>query len=137
MSGVWSDMLVVCSYIVLTQREVCVLWYVLLVLFFLPYCKSRELFTAKTPEAVRDLVTKGNAKVDIHNHSGATPLIVHAGAGNVGVVKKLIQFKANVDLQDSLGLSALMVSCKLGHLKLVQVLVSAGAILDLKEREAS
>ena len=93
------------------------------------------MFTAKTPEAVKDLVIRGNAKIDIRDNAGATPLIVHTLSGNTDLVKKLVQLKANVDLQDNLGYSALIVACKAGHLLIVQVLIGGGAILDLKEKE--
>ena len=75
--------------------------------------------------------------MDIRDHSGATPLIAHAGAGSVELVKKLVKLRANVDLQDNMGQSALIVSCKAGHVGVVQFLICVGAILDLKEREAS
>ena len=95
------------------------------------------MFTVKTPDEVEDLVKRYNAKVDSRNTTGATPLIVHAAAGRIEIVKKLIQLRANVDLQDNVGYSALMLASRAGNIELVRLLISSGAILDLKEKEVS
>ena len=99
--------------------------------------QSKQLFTAKTPDEIKDLVIRYNAKIDCRNSAGATPLITHTISGHLDIVKKLIQLKSNIDLQDSLGYSALIVSCKAGQIDLVRLLIASGAILDLKERNVS
>ena len=94
------------------------------------------MFTCKTPEEVKSLVSKG-AKVDTRNSEEATPLIVHTRMTRVEVVKELIALRASIDLQDMNGYSALILAAKNGSWELVQILVENGAILDLKEKAVS
>ena len=98
------------------------------------FFQSNELFTCKTAEEVKALISKG-AKIDTRNNEEATPLIAHTKMTRVEVVKELIDQRANVDLQDAKGYSALIYATKSGNWEIVQILVANGAILDLKEKE--
>jgi ankyrin repeat protein len=95
--------------------------------------KNQKLFTCKSAEEARELVTD-NAKVDERRGDQATPLIVQVQSGNEEVVKELLSLGANIDLQDDEGESALMKACAKGNYSMVHIIVSHRAILDLKSK---
>lgn len=85
----------------------------------------RTLAAKDRPGLCNFLISKGT-RIDTKNIYGVTPLIVAADAGNLKVVKTLIQNGADVQAVDNKGMSALMRATWTGNVDVVRTLLDHG-----------
>ena len=77
-----------------------------------------------------------NAKVDLANGFGLTPLVFACRRGHTEIVTKLPAANASVDQADSEGRdAALYAACHAGHLSVVERLLAANAPVDQAETQ--
>ena len=73
------------------------------------------------------------ADLNVGDEEGRTPLIIAASAGNLEVVKVLMQYGANPDVQDKMGCTALIAAVRRSDAKVVKELVNGGCNVFIKD----
>ncbi|CAK1552267.1 unnamed protein product [Leptosia nina] len=85
-------------------------------------------------EVLRALVKEGDARVDVRDADGRTPLLWAASAGSAAAVLALHQAGARVDDADRDGLTALHCAAARGHTEALETLVGlCGARVDVAD----
>ncbi|CAH2094524.1 unnamed protein product [Euphydryas editha] len=85
-------------------------------------------------EVLRALVKEGDARVDVRDADGRTPLLWAASAGSAAAVLALHQAGASVDDADRDGLTALHCAAARGHTEALETLVAlCGARVDVAD----
>lgn len=84
---------------------------------------------AKTHESskIREALYLAKARLSLKNHTDNKLLLDSAKAGEIEMVKALIDVGVNINMKDKLGYSALQLASKMGHLEIVKALLKAGA----------
>lgn len=73
------------------------------------------------------------AQVDCLDAYGWTPLMFAAKTGASGLIKMLLDFKANIDQEDKIGNTALLIASASGQVEAVKLLLNRQASLKANE----
>jgi|GEM_PF-2280733 len=85
------------------------------------------MLRARSPELI-DLLHQYHVDINVANSHGTTALMWHSNAGNLPVVKRLLELGAKTDLAaKECGNLPLHFTCRHGHLEVVQLLIEYGA----------
>lgn len=105
---------------------------------FLLACLSRDIETVNIllKYVEKDQINSFSSCLDIYRCPKYTPLSAACQAGNIDVVRKLLEHGADVNLQAAKIATPLVTACREGHIEVVSLLIEYGADLNLQDNES-
>jgi ankyrin repeat protein len=99
--------------------------------------KSAPFYIAKAASLTNVIADDNFIDINATLTNGTTPIRIAVEGGHLGVVKALINAKANVDLSDNNGTTPLYRAAYNGHLETVKALIDAKANVDLSNNNGT